>query len=168
MTGRRVLVTGSRTWPWPAVICRALDAERARVPEGGVLIVVHGACRSGADAAVVAWCAKAQHAPGPRVAAEAHPAAWRGPDGRVDRRAGIARNAAMVELGADLVLGVLLDGSPGTADCLGRAAAARIPALIHCAYSTSRVLTRRPGRRAGAVSPVRLSVLRMCGHDPCL
>ncbi len=49
----------------------------------------------------------------------------------------MARNAAMVELGADLVLGFLLDGSPGTADCLSRAAAARIPALIHRAYSAA-------------------------------
>ena len=135
--GRRVLVTGSRTWPWPAVICRALEAERARVPEGGVLTVVHGACRSGADAAAAAWCAQAAEQPGARVVEEPHPAVWRGSDETVDRRAGMVRNAVMVELGADLVLGFLLDGSPGTADCLSRTAAARIPALIHRAHTTS-------------------------------
>ncbi len=116
---------------------RALDAERARIPEGGVLTVVHGACPRGADAAAAAWCAHAQDTPGSPVVAEAHPPRWRGPDGTVDRRAGVARNAAMIALGADLVLGFLLDGSPGTADCLRRAAAARIPALIHRAYSAA-------------------------------
>jgi hypothetical protein len=136
VSGRRVVVTGSRGWPWPRTVGRALDAERARVPAGEVLTVVHGGCRTGADAAAAAWCRQVAGTPGARVVEEPHPAAWRGPDGAVNRRAGIARNARMVAAGADLVLGFVLDRSPGTADCLRRADAARLPALIHRAYTT--------------------------------
>ena len=134
---RRILITGSRAWPWPALIARVLEAERARLAADATLVIVHGACPQGADAAAAAWCAHAADRTGARVLGEAHPARWRDAAGRLDRGAGMARNAAMIAAGADLVIAFWADHSPGTADTLRRAAAARIPALVHIAYTSA-------------------------------
>ena len=149
---RRVLLTGSRRWPWPTVITRVLDAERARLAAGAVLMVVHGACPQGADAAAAAWCAQAQTVPGARVVEEPHPAQWRDARGQLDRTAGHARNAAMVAAGADLVIAFCLDNSPGTLDCLIRAREAWMASLVHFAYSTPRA---EPTRTETAQPPAQ-------------
>ncbi|MGH3657836.1 MAG: DUF2493 domain-containing protein, partial [Micromonosporaceae bacterium] len=80
----RVLVTGSRTWNSYRTIATVLEALHRE--HGGRLVIVHGACPSGADAIAAAWCRR--HG----VPQERHPADWR-TRGRV---AGPARNAAMV------------------------------------------------------------------------
>ena len=133
---RRVLITGSRAWPWPALVDRALDAERARLTSGDTLIVIHGACPRGADAAAAAWCARVTTSPGATVAEQPHPARWRDQIGRLDCGAGMTRNAHMIAAGPDVVIAFWLDRSPGTADTLRRADTARIPALVHLAYTS--------------------------------
>ncbi len=164
---RRVLVTGSRRWPWPALIGRVLDAERDRLADDATLTVVHGACPDGADAAAAAWCANTKQTTGARVVEEPHPAQWRDPRGQLDRGAGMTRNSAMIATGADLVIAFWADHSPGTGDTLRRAAQARIPALVHIAYTTppqapdtadttpAEPDTPRPAARRRAARPTR-------------
>lgn len=102
MADYRVLVTGSRDWRDWAAVNAALDAvlrehERVRV--------VHGACQSGADRFAKLWVADWRHSMSAgSVEAEPHPADWK----RHGKRAGFARNAEMVSLGADLCLAFIL------------------------------------------------------------
>lgn len=94
----RVLVTGSREWNAPKTVRCALDAVSAE-HAGRPLVVVHGCCPTGADAAAADWARRAERA-GWQVTEEPHPADWR----QHGRSAGPIRNRQMVELGADLVL----------------------------------------------------------------
>ena len=64
----RVLVTGSRAWPDEATVEEALEEVRAL----GALVVVHGACPSGADAMASRWARRRS-----LVTEERHPALWR-------------------------------------------------------------------------------------------
>jgi hypothetical protein len=105
VTDYRVLVTGSRTWDDRAAVNGALDALLA---EHGTLIVVHGACREGADKMAHDWALEKHYATSyGAVTIEPHPADWR-PDGVFDRAAGPKRNAEMVSLGADLCLAFVM------------------------------------------------------------
>jgi hypothetical protein len=107
----RVLVTGSRTWTAETMI---RDALREHCPPGAVLVT--GACPRGADAiAERLWSSW-----GGQV--ERHPADWS--TGRV---AGLARNAAMVGLGADVCLAFIRDNSPGASHTARLAELAGIP-----------------------------------------
>lgn len=136
---QRVLVTGSRGWPDDYTVDDALtEVERdpARVP-GSPLVVVHGACPTGADAYAARWVTTWRGYPrkgGEYVTEEAHPADWsRG------RKAGPERNAAMVALGADLCLAFIgpctsprcrrtdSHDSHGASGCADLAEAAGIP-----------------------------------------
>ncbi|MEU8362347.1 SLOG family protein [Nonomuraea sp. NPDC048882] len=128
----RLLITGSRAWEDEQMIRDAIAANIARHgPEN--LVVVHGACPSGADALTdriaTAW--------GGGLTVERHPADWdhctatchpdhrrRKPPGDTDHPgllatycpgAGPRRNAHMVSLGADLCLAFLVAGSRGAA-----------------------------------------------------
>jgi hypothetical protein len=104
----RVLVTGSRSWPSRSEVVEALDqVAEGCWAEGGILTVVHGACWIGADRMAAEWCRKL-----PDVVEERHPAVWAEGKG-----AGFARNKAMVELGADVVLAFIHNGSGGATDC---------------------------------------------------
>lgn len=85
----RVLITGSRDWSKPLTVRDALNQVRS---SAGGLTLVHGACKSGADAIGAAWALQLKHA---GVIEEAHPADW-----STGRNAGFARNALMVKLGA--------------------------------------------------------------------
>ncbi|MBB5081341.1 SLOG family protein [Nonomuraea endophytica] len=105
----RVLVTGSRTWRQGDLIDRALSALRV---EHGSLVVVHGACPSGADGYASAWVMR-MAAIGRDVVEEYYPANW----AKFGDAAGPIRNRAMVDLGADLVLAFIRDGSPGATQC---------------------------------------------------
>ena len=108
---RRVLVTGSRTWTAEAVIA---DALREQWAAGTVL--VSGACPRGADAiAERLWATWG----GP---VERHSADW-----GTGRGAGMARNAAMIALGADVCLAFIRDGSPGASHAAQLAGLAGIP-----------------------------------------
>ena len=99
----RVLVTGSRGWVEDWKVEEALHAvEVGRNQPGAPFVVVHGGCPTGADAHAKRWVEGWRGYPvpgGEYVTEESHPADWsRG------RGAGPARNAHMVNLGADLCL----------------------------------------------------------------
>lgn len=113
----RVLVTGSRAWPAPDAVARALAPWIAG--HTGSLVIVHGDCPSGADAIArrVATDNGIRHEP--------HPAEW----GRYGVMAGPIRNQEMVDLGADACLAFPLGRSIGTRDCMHRAKKAGIPVI---------------------------------------
>jgi hypothetical protein len=115
----RVLVTGSRDWDAEEVLRQALISAAFRGPQERDLIVVHGACPTGADAMVNTW-AKDYGFP-----AERHPADWTG----YGKSAGFIRNAEMVVLGADICLAFYKQGAgnKGTDHCASLAEKAGIP-----------------------------------------
>lgn len=130
----RVLVTGSRTWDEPRRVWRVLDAFLQSWPCS--VVVVHGACARGADQYAAVW-AREHHADG--VTEEPHPADWEA----LGRRAGIARNTAMVDRGADVCVAFIRDGSPGATHCANAARAAGIPT-----HRYSATTTRQEGRNS--------------------
>jgi hypothetical protein len=158
VTGRtvRVLVTGSRGWPWPTVVHRALEEARARLGPDDTLTVVHGACPDGADQHASAWARQHRDNPTTGLAAvleEEHPADWdtcQGPHCTPQHRkynkatgfkycpsAGHLRNAEMVESRPDLWLGFCLDDSNGTDGCIRACRRARLNGRAWYAYSAT-------------------------------
>lgn len=114
----RLLVTGSRDWDDTEALRFALIrtwAPRHLEP----MVLVHGACPTGADAMAAEWA----HDYG--VQAEEHPADWKG----YGKQAGFIRNAEMAALGADLCLAFYKQGAgnKGTDHCATQAANAGIP-----------------------------------------
>jgi hypothetical protein len=108
----RVLVTGSRTWTDEEAIA---DVLTGHWHDGNALLVT-GACPRGADEiAERIWRSR-----GGLV--ERHPADW-----TTGRDAGMRRNAAMVELGADVCLAFIRDGSPSATHAAHLAEQAGIP-----------------------------------------
>lgn len=120
----RVLVTGSRDWSDEDAIRSALRAWWHQNGQPRDAILVHGGCRTGADAiADRIWSAQG-------LPVERHPALWDALDGqgrRLGRRAGPIRNRQMVRLGADICLAFIKDNSPGASGCVQLAKAAGIP-----------------------------------------
>jgi Bifunctional DNA primase/polymerase, N-terminal/YspA, cpYpsA-related SLOG family len=114
--GRRVTVTGSRTWnDWQA-IATGLGEEWGE----GDAVLVSGACPRGADAmAEKIWASW-----GGRI--ERHPADW-----RTGRGAGFARNTAMARSGVDVCLAFIRDGSSGATHAAGEAQTAGVPVRWH-------------------------------------
>jgi hypothetical protein len=118
----RILVTGSR---W-ATTDHTLDihlalADATRGADGPITLV-HGKCpRGGVDLlahhAAVEW----------DWTVEPHPADW----DRYGKRAGMIRNADMVDLGADICLAFPGTSSVGTWDCIRKAANAGIHVRIY-------------------------------------
>ncbi|NEW49357.1 DUF2493 domain-containing protein [Nocardia cyriacigeorgica] len=123
MTGiaRRVLVTGSRSWPTPSQVWAELDEIRGLLHPGDTITVVHGGAR-GADTAAATWCKNRADTPGADIVEERHPADW----DQHGRAAGHIRNAEMVALGADICLAFANGDTPGTRGCVSAAARARI------------------------------------------
>lgn len=127
----RVLVTGSRDFTDERAIFHALDGVLAEyatsVPRGAswALVVVHGACPTGADRIAAKWARVRGEMWNGRVTAEPHPADWDG----LGKRAGFARNLEMVRLGADLCLAFYQQGAGnrGTGRCTQLAEQAAIP-----------------------------------------
>lgn len=118
----RILVTGSRSWKWSeiGVIAAALDDVVGNTPAREV-VVVHGACRTGADA----MADELARLRGWDV--ERHLADW----ARYGRYvAGAVRNKRMAQLGADVVLAFIRDGSTGSSGCLFEARRKNIPAVV--------------------------------------
>jgi hypothetical protein len=113
----RVLVTGSRDWTDQAAIWQALAAVVRELPPDRDLVLVHGACPRGADEMAHQWAC------GFGGTIEAHPANWviNG------KRAGFIRNAHMVNLGADVCLAFIKDGSRGASHTARLAEESGIP-----------------------------------------
>lgn len=132
----RVLVTGCRKWDCHGLAERVVARLKARY--GPALLLVHGACPTGVDAAFDIAAA------GSEVLRETYPADWsniqrpgalvrRRADGSLyDAKAGPARNAAMVASKPAFVLAVHRDlaGSRGTKDCVGTALDAGIAVYL--------------------------------------
>ena len=119
-TGYRVLVTGSRDWDNLALLSFLIGVaigESGR-PKAEV-VIVHGACPTGADTMAE------QTAVTSDVMTEPHPADW----DRHDKAAGPIRNQEMVDLGADICLAFFKvgAGNRGTANCAASAERAGIP-----------------------------------------
>lgn len=144
----RVIVTGSRDFAQPEIVHHELNQLPAPYRE---IIIVHGACPTGADLAAADWVTRRDD---PFVTAEAHPADWDAcgrncpPDGGAHRQprrsgdihhpgqlptycpgAGPRRNWAMAAAGADLALAFLQPGQPnrGTRNCIRACERAGIP-----------------------------------------
>lgn len=121
----RVLVTGSRDWPYPEVIWTELDKVMNQLIQRDPfeqLVVIEGACPKGADLFAYQWVDRARQAGHP-VISERYPADWT----RHGKAAGFLRNQQMVDKGADLCLAFRFMGSNGTRDCMNRATLALIP-----------------------------------------
>ena len=102
----RILVTGSRTWNSRVTIASELSWMCS--VHGYDVVIVHGHCPTGADAMADQWAM--QH----HVQVERHPADW-----STGKGAGFARNAEMVNLGADVCLAFIRDGSKGATHTAG-------------------------------------------------
>lgn len=119
----RVLVTGSRDWDDREAVRDALDAVLAEHP---AVVVVHGACPTGADEQAVAWVLdRWTWTDGCDVRHNPHPADW----AAHGRAAGFRRNAEMVRSGADLCLAFIRNGSRGATHCASLAEKAGIPTV---------------------------------------
>jgi hypothetical protein len=116
---RRVLVTGSRDWTNQKAVVEAMLAARddTTLSGDGPMVLVHGACPTGADA-IADHFARMW---GWEI--ERHPADWE----QFGRAAGPIRNADMARAGADVCLAFPLPGSRGTMNCMREARSAGIP-----------------------------------------
>lgn len=120
----RVLVTGSRSWEDVRTLRGALNDILTGLPNLATpVVVVHGDCPHGADRQASVWVRDAQRGPLWVVTEEKHPANWQ----LNGKRAGFIRNQLMVNLGADLVLAFIKDGSRGASHTAALAEAAGIP-----------------------------------------
>ena len=128
MTVRRVLVTGSRDWPDPNVVWTALDSElfRGTLTTTDTLVVVHGACPTGADLEADRWVkARSAEIRTADIRVKRYPADW----ARFGRSAGPLRNLDMVGDGADQCLAFICHGSRGASHCAELAEQAGIRTL---------------------------------------
>jgi hypothetical protein len=122
----RVLVTGSRDWegPWAEgrvhAVLRALEILHQTVEPNEPFVIVHGGCPTGADAIADRWARRRWYEP------EVHPANW----AAHGKAAGFLRNAEMVQMGADVCVGFLKDGSRGTSHTLALARTAGIWTIV--------------------------------------
>lgn len=103
MTTHRILVTGSRDWLDTAMVWQALAEAVRDLPADREVVLVSGACPRGADALAEDWGRKYG------ATVEQHPANW----SLEGKRAGFIRNARMVNLGADVCLAFIRNGSRG-------------------------------------------------------
>ena len=115
----RILCTGSRAFTDEQAISETLVGLCA-FGDDETILIVHGACPSGADALVNYEARRIGYA------VEKHPADW----AKHGKAAGFVRNGYMVSLGADMCLAFWDGESKGTLDCLTRAVKASIPVRI--------------------------------------
>lgn len=127
----RLLVTGSRDWENANRVWGALSALADQVD---ALTVVHGAAGRGVDLMAHRWVGRQQASGRTGISEEPHPADWAG----LGKRAGVVRNAEMVQRGADACWAWIAQcsqrgcrkpqphGSHGATDCADRAEGADI------------------------------------------
>lgn len=116
-----VIVTGSRDYADRELVRARLDDAVA----GGRIHLKVGDCPTGADAFARGWATRNSA----RCELTVFEARWRRPDGTRDRTGGPARNARMVDSGADLCLAFFAPPpalNRGTAGCAGLAWSALI------------------------------------------
>lgn len=111
----RLLITGSRDWTDSPLIADEILTQRFW--HGEKLIVVHGACPSGADQLADEWARYYG------ITVERHPADW----AAYGKAAGFRRNADMVNLGAYGCLAFIRNDSRGATHCADLAEKAGIP-----------------------------------------
>jgi hypothetical protein len=131
----RILLTGSRDWDDRRAIYDALerivsdhalhyepDEYGNYLPDPDKITVVHGACPTGADEWANQWAISNCD----MRLVEQHPADWE----RYGKRAGPIRNQEMVDLGADLCIAFIRNGSRGATHTAQQAAKAGIPTRV--------------------------------------
>lgn len=101
----RILVTGSREWTNTSIMFNAIQLYTLGRDVNNVAVVSGGA--TGADTIAV----DVANALG--VISEVHPADWE----THGKKAGMIRNRKMVDLGADVVLGFIMNNSRGATHC---------------------------------------------------
>jgi len=114
----RILITGSRDWTDHRLIfgeleriardydlCYEPDEYGNTLADPSKMTVVHGACPTGADMWADEWAISNCD----MRLVERHPADWE----RYGKKAGPIRNREMVELGADMCLAFIKNGSAG-------------------------------------------------------
>jgi len=116
----RVLCTGSRTFTAEGPIAFELDKIRRGLMFEDPITVVHGDCKTGADAIVDRVARQYGYT------VETHPADWE----KHGKAAGPIRNGVMTLLGADLCLAFWDGFSRGTLDCITQAVKTGIPVRI--------------------------------------
>lgn len=122
----RILVTGSRDWTdWLTVAFALFDeAIKSSLVVYDPVTVVHGACPTGADE--IADDVATELLPFMEtvpILVERHPADWE----QHGKRAGFLRNAEMVNLGADVCLAFIRNGSKGASMTADLAEKAGVP-----------------------------------------
>lgn len=117
----RVLITGSRDWQHAGTIAGAFDYYVSSRYGDFEIILVSGACPTGADK----MCEEEAARRGWKV--ERHPADWK----RHGKKAGFMRNREMVDLGADICLAFCRNNSAGTMMTYNLAQHALIPAHLY-------------------------------------
>ena len=118
----RILVTGSRDWPYAQIVGWELDKATAGIRP---VTIVEGACPTGADNFAWGWVCR-ESFDDTQVHGERHPADW----AKHGRSAGFVRNQEMVALGADLCLAFVYNESRGTSHCVRAARMAGIPCRV--------------------------------------
>lgn len=110
---KRLLITGSRTWPDEAKVAYEMGLAIGELSQGGEpIIVVHGGA-SGADQ-MADLIARSYGYP-----VEVHRPEWR-PYGIYNPQAGHQRNQRMVDAGVDMCLAFIHNNSAGATDCARR------------------------------------------------
>ncbi|MEV3972817.1 SLOG family protein [Streptomyces sp. NPDC050698] len=152
----RVLICGSRRWPWPLVVGAVLDRLLARY--GDRLVVIEGSA-TGADAAACSWCRRHgldadRHRCHPvdwAAAQRERPHSW--------RMAGPERNTRMLlQERPELVIAFHDHFDPaggGTSDMCLRALLSEVPVWLV------------PGNDVGAGGWLGLEIFPTGGHDAC-
>jgi hypothetical protein len=128
MSAYRILVTGSRSWTDEGAIHAPLSEL---LFQHGHVTLVHGACPQGADNIADQWAALRNAGPATPVTVERHPADWT----VLGRRAGFARNAHMVQLGAQICLAFI---NPCTSLQCTRGGRHGSHGAVHCAHLAQR------------------------------